>query len=389
MSSDRDTPRSSILWNRAALAGLAGTLVLSSMLTGCGGEDIDPGAVGVGGGEGGRSGRIQDDSCDDHTRIWGVEVAKNEQGVFVLLQHGDKPSLGSPSHTLLYLYDDGEFTLLSRAVQPLLDLTLSKPGLWSLSASEVLVSGQTTSCALELLDVTARARKCVLGLSQSPSYVRVVSEDFAILAPDGESLFEYDGLHAHESHRLDALDSSAGLNSVNALWADEEAIYVAASGGVYVAERSQPLKRIMEGRSALGGIYAQSPDSVWVMQDHDGRKTIEHFDGEKWSTAWPPAEPFGDSRPRDLGWSNEMWGSGEEMYFISYGVLYRFSPGALEAIVGEEDGERRNVLDMWGVASDEIYVVSTPRDPSSGEASAGSCPYVELHRFDGTTLSTL
>lgn len=380
------------------MLSLLSLLSLLSVFCACGTDHIRAGRDRIDDGSAGAPG-LPEAICDPDLGIDSAEITKNEQGVYVLLQlHTRDPlDLVGEKESLLYRYDDRELSLLARS--PLHLLGPDATGLWAVSPSEVFVTGLRTpralgdrpsvGCALELFDVSQKTRVCAFGLLRAPEHLRVVTDELAVLSGESvtdrrEVLFEYDGRDIRAVHQLDPMESDVGYNHVGGLWADEDAIYVAATAGVYVSERGQPLERILNppsppfrGQFGLSGIYATSPESLWVMQFHENRHTIEFFDGKAWSTVWPPSD--GREHLALSGWPNELWGAGDEFYFVADGALFRFSSGVLERIFGGREPSQRNVRDIWGVSADEIYVLSTDNDGLSD-----TCPSVEVHRFDGS-----
>lgn len=401
MHSDQNGLRSPCSQGLATMGCWSITLGLCAMAMACSEDGSVSSGVGVGG-EAGHDGSSRDDACEENARILSAQLTKNDSGLFVQLEVQPEQGLLTPLESQLYLHDGRKFSLLSRELYSGLDGGVSNPGLWALSSTEVLVSGQNRSCTLELLDAEDGARRCVLGLLQSPTHMHVASDERATLtvgaSNNGEQIFQYDGEQVRAFAQLDPSDSNVGFNGVNGLWADEETIYVTATSGVYLAGEDQRLERILVppdpppgGQFVVGGIYAKSTTSVWVIQYTNNRSTIEHYDGETWTTAWPTSQSAPEDPAQASFFSNKMWGAGSELYFISSGVLYKFSSGTLEPIVGEQGDGGRKVFDMWGVASDEIYLVTSPSEHAPSDdapvgSSSGSCPYVELQRFDGTTL---
>jgi hypothetical protein len=222
-------------------------------------------------------------------------------------------------------------------------------------------------CVAALLDVDSGTVSCTLpATSMSDPFVQrsfVVNESLAYLVDQA-------GLHEYRAGAWSLL-ADALPEAINALWANEEVVYLAGEFQLYAwDQKDSALHTLPDVPAAFySAAWGFAADDVWF-GNSSGQLT--HYDGHTFRRGKIPS---GIEYPGITA----LWGNSGELFFSMYDRFGRVTAALeLETLIGAQ------VLGFWGTSPSEVFLAvgdSVYDDTACGAAFLLHFDGSAFHRF--------
>jgi hypothetical protein len=227
-----------------------------------------------------------------------------------------------------------------------------------------LLVGQP-ACSAALVDVGSKTTRCTLPATDDPFEHRsfVVSESLAYLVDQA-------GLHEYRAGVWSLL-TEALPEAINALWANEQVVYLAGEYQLYSWEQNgAELSAVPNAPAArYTAVWGFASDDVWF---GNSAGQLTHYDGQSFSRG---PIPKGIEYPGITA----LWGHSGELFFS---MMKRFGrvtrAGEHETVLNAE------VRDFWGTSPTDLFLAVGDSAFDDTACGGGFLLYFdgsEFHRF--------
>lgn len=306
--------------------------------------------------------------CDlNQGRLRGVSVWADQRGVFSLVSEECVPvgrdlpycpeERRAASGMSLNFNDGTGWRVLADAdVYSSFDLTGFEGG--------ALMVGQP-ECAAALVDVDSGMTNCTLAAASDPFVRRsfVVNESLAYLIDPA-------GLHEYRAGAWSLLDDALP-DTINAVWANDEVVYLAGEFQPYVWDQHRSELRALSNAPAARytAVWGFAGDDVWF---GNSAGQLTHYDGDGFSRGQIPS---GIEYPGITA----LWGDAGQLFFSMYDRFGRVTPELeLETLLAAQ------TLGFWGTSPNEVFLAvgdSAYENTACGEAFLLYFDGSAFHRF--------